>query len=129
MASVGVVRELKDTTMGNIIFGMKRRIKMIDRMTMEEMADTPKEELENYIVWLYQYIDRLERKASNQCDRIEELTKDTTTEQRKSYAELYSYTKKYNSTIVIEPQLASLLEAYFEANHESSLGELFNRYH
>lgn len=102
---------------------------MVDRMTLEEMADTPKEELENYIVWLYQYIDRLERRVSKQQDTINELTKDTTTEQRKAYAELYSYAKHYNSTIVIEPQLASLLEAYFEANHESSLGELFNRYH
>lgn len=102
---------------------------MVDRMTLEEMADTPKEELENYIVWLYQYIDRLERRVSKQQDVIDEHTKDTTIEQRKAYAELYSYIKEYNSTIVIEPQLASLLEAYFEANHESSLGELFNRYH
>lgn len=102
---------------------------MVDRMTMDEMANSPKEELENYIIWLYQYVDRLERKVSNQCNRIEELTKDTTTEQRKAHAELYSYVRHYGSTMVIEPQLASLLEDYFEANHESSLADSFNRYH
>lgn len=102
---------------------------MIDRMTLDEMLNTPKEELENYIVWLYQYVDRLERRVSNQQSRIDELTKDTTTEQKKAYADLYSYVKHYGSTMTIEPHLASLLEDYFEANHESSLGELFNRYH
>ena len=102
---------------------------MVNRMTLEEMMNTPKEELENYIVWLYQYIDRLEKRVSKQQSIIDELTKDTTTEQRKAHAELYSYAKHYNSTMTIEPQLASLLEEYFEANHESSLADLFNRYH
>lgn len=102
---------------------------MVDRMTLEEMADTPKEELENYIVWLYQYIDRLERRVSKQQDTINELTKDTTTEQRKAHAELYDYGRNHGSTMTIEPQLASLLEDYFEANHESSLADIFNRYH
>lgn len=102
---------------------------MIDRMTLDEMLNTPKEELENYVVWLYQYIDRLERRVSNQQNRINELTKDTTAERRKTYADLYSYVKHYGSTMVIEPQLASLLRDYFEANHESSLAEVFDRYH
>lgn len=102
---------------------------MVDRMTMDEIANSPKEELENYIVWLYQYIDRLERKVSNQRDMIDELTKDTTTEQRKVAAVLYAYGRNHGSTMTIEPQLASLLEDYFEANHESSLADIFNRYH
>lgn len=102
---------------------------MVDRMTMDEIANSPKEELENYIVWLYQYIDRLERRVSKQQDTINELTKDTTTEQRKAYAELYSYAKKYSSRMEIEPMLASLLEDYFEANHESSLADIFSMYH